>query len=350
MFYTKRLFILSAVASAVCLSACGDDDEEETISQMPQSIMSDLLGERQLLTSVGNLQFTYADGKLSKISDDENGSITLDGDNFVITEDGGTQYNVRLNSDGFIAQFDASDSYAEAGESLKFSVNVNCSYSNRRLTQLKRVAQSVVMTTAGVENISIEATVNNTWSAAGTLDKIEIVEVEKHDCTIYGKLRDQKGTLTSTYRFTCRFSDGEVENPLCQMPSYIASTATYDTFSPLALVGLYGDGPSLFPDAVELEWSNSVEADGILSGFGGSDSGSEAYNLSYALNENGTIDIEEKFKGEAESDNVTDHSELYYGYDAYVPDGAATSATNTLGSIGRQLRRLGMGRYGIVGK
>lgn len=350
MFHTKRLFILSAIASAVCLAACGDDDEEETISQMPQSTISDLFGERQMLTSAGSLKFTYDDGKLLTISDDEDGSLTFDSDSFIITVDDATEYNVRLNSDGFIAQFDASDSYSETNESAKFDVSVNCSYSNRRLTQLKRVAQSVLMTTAGVENISIEATVNNTWSTAGTLDKIEIIEVEKHDCTIYGKLRDQKGTLTSTYRFTCRFSDGEVENPLCQMPSYIASTATNETFSPLALVGLYGDGPSLFPDAVEIEWSNSVEADGILSGFGGSDSGSEAFNLSYALNENGTIDIEEKYKGDAESDNVTDHSELYYGYDSYVSDRAAASAANTTGSIGRQLKRLCTGRYGIIGK
>ena len=354
--FIPSLFLLAGVASAMTLVACGDDDkdeEEEALAVQPQSVITDLEGNPQLVTQLGDVSFTYEDGKLRSFGNDER-TYTIDGDNFVLSVGDSVDYDIRLNSEGFISQLSTSGDYTDEDGSGTVEVSIVCTYSNQRLTQVKSIMNdSYAVSGIGQETASDTIILRNTWSGDGSLAKTEITDVTKIVVSLTGQgmgnsLRTMTGSISQTSSQTFTFSNGDVENPLGQMPYFVTEIITGGVLSLVGPVGYYGKGPAVLPSSVASEWTSTIEADGVMLGEvqTGTESDSEDFTLAFAMNENGTIDIEERFKGDAESDNVTDHEELYYSYDAYTSsvDATAAQVTDLLGTARAQLKALRKGR------
>ena len=276
-FYPTCLVLFSLL----CVTSCGDDDDDASASPVVNGITTDYNGKKVLLTRVGENYINY----------DENGRITGLGDmdvagkSFILTEEEGDEkdtYVVTLNSKGLITQISSvlndydgdEDAWWRAKGKVTFSYN-----SSKQLTSVAVSGNGAYFYDDEKVPESWSSKTTFTW-AGGNIKKATEKSTEKY--------KDEGKTLTETTVCNYEYLYGDEMNPLLQ----VSLSMQYPMFDPddpfcvIGCLGFLGVGTAYFPIAIngeDTEYVNGVEEN--QSAF--------TADFSYTFNNNTTISAED---------------------------------------------------------
>ena len=281
-YFSRIVAVALAIFAVTCFVACGDDDDNDDMSagSVPSPTLKDANGNAVQVTQVGNIWFRYnADGTLESFGDGSD-SYSIEGSTFTISDESNT-YNVSiaLNGSGLITKIHAKmNATSSNGSYEKDDITMNFSYSsNRQLSSCSATGSGSYYEKQydESESYSGSSNVKYTWSNDNlTQVVIDTKQTGKEDGMSYSER--EKGTFV--------FSYGEQANPVRQFPYFVGEEVVADDLGGLfCIVGLFGYGPAYFPTGYTETWKEDGEKDETNS-----------YSLSYTLNDNGTINTEQK--------------------------------------------------------
>ena len=298
----KCLCLVAALATAFSLASCSDDDDDGGSDEgNPNAgLIETTAGTTLLLTSVGNIDFDYEDGKLVQIEGSYY-TITVSYYPFTITvtddyddDDNMTlvMSDISVNGNGYITSASISEEYSYEdkyySESETGSGSVKCSYDgNGHLTKMTLSGSGSGKEVEDDETYSysssFSASATLSWSgdllqnvscsynASGKEDgdsweEEEAAEIDYENSTSYPNTTYQYTPNTTYY-----WSDLVIE---------------YGIFKSLAYLGYLGKGPSYHPVSAEIEGYEKEFEDGE-EWYSVEDDYSRSY--SYSLNSDGSV-------------------------------------------------------------
>ena len=294
-------FTMMALMTTAGFVACGDDDENKDNGRPERPERPDggpedgqeggqnggpesgQEGERVLVTAITGTTYTYNDNGTLK-------SFTVDNEEYVFNgsvlniedEEGAMTFTLSNNLVSKVTlKFSGLD---DEGQKENYNYTINYNYSNNQLTSCKvsmtgdYIIEGTKITYSGNTNVKY------TWSN-GNLTKC-VADVS----TTY-KYAGQSLGYKSKDNYTISY--GNQSNKYKQFPYYMAEelTSLDNVGGILGVAGGFGMGPSSLPKLITDEWSEESD-------FSDPDSGTEEYEMSFSLNNNGAISIE-KMVGES---------------------------------------------------
>lgn len=290
-------FTMMALITTAGFIACGDDDENKDNGRPERPERPDggpeggqesgqeggQEGERVLVTAITGTSYTYNDNGTLK-------SFTVDNEEYVFNgsvlniedEDGAMSFTL---SNNFVSKVTLRYSGPdEEGQIENYNYTINYSYSNNQLTSCKVSITGDYLIEGAKITYSGNTNVKYTWSN-GNLTKCVA------DASTTYKYAGQSLGYNSKDNYTISY--GSQSNKYKQFPYYMAAelTSLDNVGGILGVAGLFGMGPSNLPKLITDEWSEESD-------FSDPDSGTEEYEMSFSLNNNGAISIE-KMVGES---------------------------------------------------
>ena len=295
----KCLCLVAALATACSLASCSDDDDDGGSDEgNPNAgLIETTAGTTLLLTSVGNIDFDYEDGKLVQI-ETSYFTITVSYYPFTITVtydgDNGTMVfsNISVNGNGYITSANFSEEYSYEGKYDSYSEtgsgSVKCSYDgNGHLTKMTCSASGSGKDVEDDETYSYSSSLSASATLSWSGDLLQNVSCsynasgkedgdswEEEDAEEYD-YENSTSYPNTTYQYTPNTTGG-----WCDL------VIDYDIFYALAYLGYFGKGPSYHPVSVEIEGYWKEFEDGEET-----DDDEVDYSLSYSysLNSDGSV-------------------------------------------------------------
>ena len=277
-----------ALFAGVTFTACDDDDDNGisgvTPSATPSPALTDVNGNKVLLTSAGNTRFEYDDnGKLTGVYTPEQ-DFVVDPKDFSLSfkyDDGDAivsyKISIALNADGLIskARLDHTEDYDYYGKETR-QIYLEYSYNNlRQVTSAKGSAKGEYVEDGERETMSADMSQKYTWTD-GNLTKTVTSEKGSYR---YGGEKD-----SYTFEDITTFTYGDLDNPVRQFPVCM-SISTY-SFGILNMVGLFGVGPAQLPVHCKSQTTETWDDDYY---YDDDYSYTSEYSPSFVMNDNGTI-------------------------------------------------------------
>lgn len=259
------------IAGALAFASCSDDDDNGNGGSSGGATTS-INGK--LLTKVGDCNFVYDEkNRLTKIYDYYDDFIEIDysAGKAIMTE--GEEAKLSFTKNGYISKIsmswtDKDDDYSEKG-----SGNISFTYDgNGHLTKVK-MSSSV----SGVEDgekysESYTDEYNFTWSN-GNMTKVVENGVEKYD----GEKEEYNSIYTYSY--------GSTDNAFRQYTKALVYPIDDGDWEKIAYAGLIGKSSAKLPSSVTEEYSYKGYNEPV-------DTDTENYNVSYTLNDDGSVKSE----------------------------------------------------------
>lgn len=273
----KRLEFAAVVltmAMVVGFVACSsDEDDKVEPSVVPTITMTDANGKPMQVMAVGDVQFQYSgDGKLAGFNDGE-ADYRIDGQTFKMTFKKGYTADFALNQDGLVSRVHVVCDYTgDDGTYDRNEATMTYTYNDaRQLTGMTSVTHyDYKLDEYRQATFTREVTQTNTWENGNLVSAKQIV-----------KESDSKYKAQHNFHFEY----GDQLNQAKQFPVCMAeSMAGWQELGVLCALGLYGVGPANLPTF----FSNGS----WLIDFDGESMNLIPYELSFEINENGTIRTE----------------------------------------------------------
>ncbi len=281
---------LAAVALPMAFISCSDDDDNNSSSSGSPSenvsIITTTDGNKLLLSSINNssVRFQYDDsGRCTNIDMWEYYFFSMSYDPFKVDvtndDDDTMSCSLSFNSSGYISKAVYSESYDDGDESASQSATLTLSYnSSGQLTSATNDYSGKEKYYSDSYSYSGTSTLTITWDG----DNINRMEVAQ---------RETLGGYTYSYSATYTYTYGDMENKYRQYTMQFDEDATecLDLISEFCLIGYLGAGSAYLPTSCTREYEEND--------FGDTNSGTSTDNLTYTLNNDGTISTE-KFANE----------------------------------------------------
>lgn len=327
MKITKILALLLCGALSLGFVACGDDDDEPSVSGTPEPQISTTEGTAvRIYSAPCGIWFDYDDnGRLTGFSDGEF-DFEIQGNKFVcVSEDSYYEWDHKirmefsLNGDGLISY--AKGEFLDANGDLyyKQSSVVEISYNGKKQctgSKLSGTLETNDEEDTDYYKLEGTETCNYTWQNDNMVKSVQNGKYDWEERNSRGQVTD-KGT--HNYRYTHEFEYSDTRNPLLQMPYALAEVLPVDAdlaYEALSMLGLCGVGPAYLPykrNYYGEEWEQGEEPD----------TRSWTDNYTYSLNSDGTIYKE---------------NDQYYSYSAIERERIASTVVRAAKSLRDQAR------------
>ncbi len=248
----KIIMMVGAMLLTVGFTACGDDDDNNTISNVlennvtstdiPAPYLTDASGNKLQVASVGEIRYTYNEsGKLSGIIIGDYDRYEL-GETFTFTtnksSDRKTEYAIYTNTKGLIAKSEYKYSrMIDSNWSVREAETRNYNYnSDNQLTSITYERSYIEENDNGTR----KGTVTFNWANGNLTSVIDTSTDSYTNKAGEQKVKNDKDTYTFEY--------GSQANVFKQMPA-IMCEAVIDSeeLALLAVLGLFGTGPAYLP-------------------------------------------------------------------------------------------------------
>ena len=306
----KKLLLMAAVLclGSVCLTSCGDEDEEQ--GNLKPVVIDDSEGNLVQVRKAGPYTITYDaydqfDGFMANGNSfhvDEKGNLKFSYNDFLTDEDGEfftNQFTMNINDRGLVSMIDFKlqvvyDEDEEIGaDQLEHRIVGKIVYGydkNRQVTGMStKINWEEITTLSGVkicdqiDKIDIRHT--TTWKN-GLLTAFEAKE--KTICEKSELVNDKWEDMTWNEELTTNgtIDYGTEKNEAKQMPATLFNIVFCDMCIPMfAPIGMYGAGPANLPASCTV-YEQAIPRSGIP------ENDQDEYSFHFKMNDNGTIDSE----------------------------------------------------------